>query len=68
VSLYPQWLRWALTFLVPVAFATTVPAQALTGRLTWQTLLGAVALAVVLLVGSRLFWRVGIRYYSGASA
>jgi ABC-type uncharacterized transport system permease subunit len=30
--------------------------------------LGAVALAVVLLVGSRLFWRVGIRYYSGASA
>jgi ABC-2 type transport system permease protein len=68
VSLYPQWLRWALTFLVPVAFATTVPAQALTGRLTWQTLLGAVALALVLLAGSRLFWRVGIRYYSGASA
>jgi ABC-2 type transport system permease protein len=68
VSIYPQWLRWALTFIVPVAFATTVPAQALTGRLTWQTLLGAVALAVVLLAGSRLFWRVGIRYYSGASA
>jgi len=68
VSLYPSWLRFALTFVVPVAFATTVPAQALTGRLTGQTLLGAVALAVVLLVGSRLFWRFGIRYYSGASA
>jgi len=68
VSLYPGWLRFALTFVVPVAFATTVPAQALTGRLTGQTLLGAVALAAVLLVGSRLFWRFGIRYYSGASA
>ena len=68
VSLYPGWLRFALTFVVPVAFATTVPAQALTGRLTWQTLLGAVALAAMLLVGSRLFWRFGIRYYSGASA
>jgi ABC-2 type transport system permease protein len=68
VSLYPQWLRWALTFVVPVAFATTVPAQALTGRLTWQTLLGAIALAGVMLVASRLFWRVGIRHYSGASA
>jgi ABC-2 type transport system permease protein len=68
VSLYPSWLRFALTFVVPVAFATTVPAQALTGRLTGQTLLGAVALAAVLLVGSRLFWRFGIRYYSGASA
>jgi ABC-2 type transport system permease protein len=68
VSLYPGWLRFALTFVVPVAFATTVPAQALTGRLTGQTLLGAVALAAALLVGSRLFWRFGIRYYSGASA
>ena len=68
VSLYPGWLRFALTFVVPVAFATTVPAQALTGRLTEQTLLGAVALAAALLVGSRLFWRFGIRYYSGASA
>ena len=68
VSLYPGWLRFALTFVVPVAFATTVPAQALTGRLTGQTLLGAVALAAALLIGSRLFWRFGIRYYSGASA
>jgi len=68
VSLYPQWLRFALTFIVPVAFATTVPAEALSGRLTAQTLLGAVALAAALLVVSRLFWRVGIRYYSGASA
>jgi ABC-2 type transport system permease protein len=68
VSLYPGWLRFALTFIVPVAFATTVPAQALSGRLTPQALLGAVALAIALLVVSRLFWRVGIRYYSGASA
>ena len=51
VSLYPGWLRFALTFLVPVAFATTVPAEALTGRLNGQTLLGAVALAAALLVG-----------------
>jgi ABC-2 type transport system permease protein len=68
VSLYPGWLRFALTFIVPVAFATTVPAEALAGRLTWQTLLEAVALAAAMLVASRLFWRVGIRHYSGASA
>jgi ABC-2 type transport system permease protein len=48
VSIYPQWLRWSLTVVVPVAFATTVPAQALAGRLTWQALLGAVTLAVTL--------------------
>ncbi len=68
VSLYPGWLRFGLTFIVPVAFATTVPAEALTGRLSWETLLGAVALAAVLLLVSRGFWRLGLRHYSGASA
>jgi len=68
VGIYPPWLRAALTFVVPVAFAITVPAEGLTNRLSGLALPGAVALAVVLLVISRLFWRVGIRHYSGASA
>jgi ABC-2 type transport system permease protein len=68
ISLYPSWLRYGLTFIIPVAFATTVPAEALTGRLTWQTLLGAVVLAILLFAVSRAFWRVGLRRYSGASA
>ena len=68
VTIYPGWLRLMLTFIVPIAFAITVPAQALTGRLVWPLLLGAVALAVALVAGSRLFWRFGIRHYTGASA
>jgi ABC-2 type transport system permease protein len=68
VGIYPGWLRLMLTFIVPVAFAITVPAEAMTGRLTWPVLLGAVALAVAMLVGSRLFWRLGVRRYSGASS
>ena len=66
--IYPPWLRYTLTFVVPVAFATTVPAEALAGRLTPETLLGALALAVALLAFSRWFWTVGVRHYSGASA
>ncbi len=68
ISLYPGWLRYGLTFVIPVAFAVTVPAEALTGRLNWETLLIAVALAVVFFVVSRLFWRAGLRHYSGTSA
>ncbi len=68
ISLYPGWLHYGLTFIVPVAFATTVPAEALTGRLTWQTLLGALALATASFIGSRLFWKFGLRHYTGASA
>jgi ABC-2 type transport system permease protein len=68
VSLYPGWLRYGLTFVVPVAFATTVPAEALTGRLTWVTLVVAIAIAAVLFTLSRFFWQVGLRRYSGTSA
>ena len=68
ISLYPGWLRYGLTFIIPVAFATTVPAEALTGRLTWVTLTIAVALAVVIFMLSRFFWRAGLRHYSGTSA
>ncbi len=68
VGIYPGWLRAALTFLVPVAFAVTVPSQALVGRLTAEVLVGALALAVAMIVASRVFWRFGIRRYAGASA
>ena len=68
VTLYPGWLRVSLTFLVPIAFAVTVPAQALTGRLTPGMLGLAAGFAVLLLVGTRWFWRVGLKHYSGASA
>ena len=68
VSIYPAWLRFALTFLVPVAFAITVPAQALAGRLRWQALAGAWLFAVALFAAARAFWMIGVRHYSGASS
>lgn len=68
VTIYPGWLQAALTFLVPVTFAVTVPAEALIGRLSPQYLALTVGLALTLSVVSRLFWRIGVRRYAGASA
>jgi len=68
VGIYPDWLRTGLTFLVPVAFAVTVPAEALTARLTPEVLLGAAALTAGLLFVSRRVWKLGLRRYSCASA
>jgi ABC-2 type transport system permease protein len=68
VGIYPAWLRFALTFLVPVAFAITVPAQALAGRLSAPVLSGAWAFAGILFAVARAFWRLGVRHYSGASS
>ena len=68
VSLYPGWLRFGLTFIVPVAFATTIPAEALTGRLGGVDLLAAVGAALLLFALARVVWRLGLRHYAGASA
>jgi ABC-2 type transport system permease protein len=68
VGIYPGWLRIGLTVVVPVGFAVTVPAQAVTGQLGWPTLAGAVALAAILSVIARVLWRVGLRHYDGASS
>lgn len=68
VRIYPSWLEIILTFLVPVAFAVTIPVEGITGRVSSGTILFAATLAVAALVLSHYFWRIGIRAYSGASA
>ena len=68
ITIFPGWLRGSLTFIVPVAFAVTVPAQALTSRLTIETALGALALAAAFVLVSRWFWSFGLKHYTGASA
>ena len=68
VGIYPTWLRFSVTFLVPIAFAVTVPAEAVTARLGWQTLALAVVFAASLFAFTRWFWRYGLRSYTGASA
>jgi ABC-2 type transport system permease protein len=68
VGVYPLWLRFILTFLIPIAFAVTVPAEAMTQRLDTLSLAVSAVLAVVLLLVSRWFWRLGVKNYTGASA
>lgn len=68
IGIYPHWLRFVLTFLVPVAFAITVPAEALSGRLTTESVITSIVLSFVMIALSRWFWKRGVKNYSGASA
>ena len=68
VSIYPGALRIMLTVLIPVAFAVTVPAEAIVGRLEGPMLLASLLLAAAIFTAARVFWRYGVRSYSGASA
>ena len=67
-TVYPPWLRMIVTFVVPVAVATTVPLQALRGDLAaWQIGVFLAVSAASLWVAARV-WRAGIKRYSGASS
>jgi ABC-2 type transport system permease protein len=67
-TIYPPWLRLIVTFVVPIALATTVPLQGLRGELAvWQVLLFLGVGAASFLVASQV-WRLGVRRYSGASS
>lgn len=68
INFYRGWVRAALTVIIPVAFMTTFPAEALLGRLEWWLAVVAVGLAVILFVLASAFWRFALRYYTGASS
>jgi ABC-2 type transport system permease protein len=68
VEIYPAWLRMVLTYLIPVVFIITVPANALAGRIGMQAAVVAVPVAAAALLAASLFWRFGLRHYTGASA
>ena len=67
-TVYPPWLRLIVTFVVPIAVATTVPLQALRGDLSGgQVLLFLLIGLAAFLVATRV-WRLGVKHYSGASS
>ena len=68
VSTYRQPIRFALTYVLPVAFIATFPARALIhganpGLLIIGLAVGLVAIVIVLLV-----WNVGLRRYTSATS
>ena len=68
ITAFPTWVRVILTFIVPIAFITTVPASAAVGRLDWPMALGSLAIAAGFLLLSHLFWRWAVANYTSASS
>ncbi|MEO1003914.1 MAG: ABC-2 family transporter protein [Cyanobacteria bacterium J06638_7] len=68
VSAYPSGLRTLFTLVLPLAFLTTVPAEALLGRLTPAGGVISLLVAALALAISRLFWRFALRFYTSASS
>jgi ABC-2 type transport system permease protein len=65
---YPASYRFFFTYVVPVAFLTTVPAEVILGRGEFSWTLAAAILAIALLFISRAFWQFALRFYTSASS
>ncbi|MGD1853845.1 MAG: ABC transporter permease [Leptolyngbyaceae cyanobacterium] len=65
---YPAAFRIFFTFVIPVAFLTTVPAQVFLNRIDYTWLAGSSLLAMGLFQISRWFWRFALRFYTSASS
>ncbi|WP_287127702.1 ABC transporter permease [Candidatus Cyanaurora vandensis] len=65
---YPVGYRFFFTFIIPVAFLTTIPAETLLGRVEWGWLLGAGLLAAGLFGFARFFWGFALKFYTSASS
>ena len=68
ITIFPTWVRILLTFVVPTAFITTVPASVLLGRLGGVFVLYSLGVTAALCTVSVLFWRYAVRHYSSASS
>jgi len=68
IDLYPGWLRVTLATVVPIGIAVTVPAQAISGRLSPEAFAAMVAGTALSIGFASWFWRRGLRAYTGASA
>ncbi len=67
-TVYPVWLRIIVTFLIPIAVATTVPLQALRGDLDASRMVMFLVIGVVSFLIATRVWKAGLKRYSGASS
>ncbi|MFM7407352.1 MAG: ABC transporter permease [Cuspidothrix sp.] len=68
ITAYPVAYRFFFTFVVPVSFLTTIPAQAMLGKIEFTWFLASGFLALMLFFISTQFWRFALRFYTSASS
>jgi ABC-2 type transport system permease protein len=67
-TVYPAWLRVIVTFIIPIALATTIPVQALRGDLGTNQIISFFGISILSVIIASQIWRVGVKRYSGASS
>jgi ABC-2 type transport system permease protein len=68
VSFYGRAISVILTFVVPIAFLSTIPAEIVFGASGWVETVASVGVATAAVLVTWLAWRRQIREYTGATA
>lgn len=68
VTVYPVWLKIIVTYLIPIALATTIPLQALRQDLDTLQVILFLGIGVASFVLASRIWKAGLKRYSGASS
>jgi ABC-2 type transport system permease protein len=68
MAAYPTMYRFFFTFVIPVAFLTTIPAETMLSRSANFWIFGSGILSLFLFLGARFFWQYALRFYTSASS
>ena len=68
VTVYPMWLQVIVTFIIPIAVATTIPLQALRQELGAPQVLMFVGIGIASFLVASQIWKAGLKRYSSASS
>lgn len=68
ITVFRGWVRFMLTFIIPIAVMTSYPALAVLGRLDFVSGLIAIGVALFFLILSRGVWRWALTHYASASS
>ncbi len=68
VSIFPPFIQFLFTFIIPFALIGFVPANIILGKTSYLVLILAPVSAFILLYISNRFWNFALRHYSSASS
>jgi ABC-2 type transport system permease protein len=68
VSVYPFYIRMVLTWIIPVAFIVTIPAEVLVKGVSFLTIISGILLSLLFFTLATLFFNASIKRYTSASS
>ena len=68
MEVFPQGVRWFLTFVIPMFMIVAFPAKALMGRLSFDLVIASTLFTVVLGIFVRHLWKTGLSRYTSVSS